>query len=114
MTLTAGKELAELRKGMDFPAVSAAVYLERALDGSCAAARVVLGAVGSAPTRVADAEAALVGSELEPEALSAAAKACVAAAKPMKNVDLSPSYRRRVAGVVLEKAAFRAWERAST
>ena len=101
------------RKGLDFPAVAAAVSLQRAADATCATARVVLGAVGSAPVRVAAAEAALVGSALEPAALGLAAEACVAAAKPMKNVDFSPLYRRRVAGVLLEQSALQAWQRAS-
>ena len=99
-----------VRKGMDFPAVSAAVYLERAPDGTCSGARVVLGAVASAPLRVPEAEALLEGSTLEPAALDAAAAACVAAARPVKNVDLTPAYRKKMVGVLFRRAVLEAWE----
>lgn len=102
-----------VRRGLDFPAVSAAVYLERGDDGACARARVVLGAVGSAPVRVPAAEDALRGSQLDPEALAAASAAGVAAARPMKNVDLPPAYRKKVAGALVQRAARQAWERAA-
>ncbi len=102
-----------VRRGMDFPAVAAAVYLERDRDGICARARVVLGAVGSGPVRVPEAEAVLEGSSLDAEILAAASAVGVAAARPMKNVDLTPGYRKKVAGAVLRQAALQAWERAS-
>ncbi len=101
------------RKGLDFPAAAAAVCLERGADGLCSSARVVLGAVASAPRRVAEAEAALVGSKLEDDVLVEVAAACTAAAKPVKNVDLTPAYRRKVAGVLAKRAALAAWQRIS-
>jgi CO/xanthine dehydrogenase FAD-binding subunit len=101
------------RKGLDFPAASAAVYLERGADGLCSRARVVLGAVASAPMRVAEAEAALVGSKLEDDVLVAVAAACTTAAKPVKNVDLTAAYRKKVAGVLAKRAALVAWQRIS-
>ena len=95
---------------MDFPAVSAAVCLEQAPDGTCSGARVVLGAVASSPFRVPEAEGLLEGSTLELAALDAAAAACVAAARPVKNVDLTPAYRKKMAGVLFRRAALEAWE----
>ena len=99
------------RKGLDFPAASVAVWLERGADGVCCGARVVLGAVASAPMRVAEAEAALVGSKLEDDVLAAVAVACTTAAKPVKNADLTPVYRKKVAGVLAKRAALAAWQR---
>ncbi|MDF1555154.1 MAG: FAD binding domain-containing protein [Deferrisomatales bacterium] len=99
-----------VRRGMDFPAVSAAVYVEQDPAGVCRGARVVLGAVASLPLRVPEAEALLEGSTLEPAVLDAAAAACVAAARPVKNVDLTPAYRKKMAGVLFRRAAREAWE----
>ncbi len=98
------------RKGLDYPAAAAAVYLERSEDGRCGAARVVLGAVGSRPLRVAEAEEALVGTRLEPGDLERAAHAARQAARPVKNIDLTPAYRKTVVGSLLVRAAREAWE----
>ncbi len=108
----AAYEKLRMRHALDFAAASAAVYLER--DGArCAAARVVLGGLGQQPIRVPGAEQALTGSGLEPEALEAAAEAAAAAARPAKNTDLTPAYRRRMAGVLVKRAAARAWDQAA-
>ncbi len=101
------------RQGLDFPAAAAAVSVERDGRGRCAAARVVLGAVGSAPLRVPEAEAALVGTDLDGAALEGAAAAARRAARPVKNVDLTPAYRRQVVGVLVARAARRAWAAAA-
>lgn len=108
----AAYEKLRTRRGLDFPAVAAAVYLTRGPDGTCADARVVLGAVGSGPVPVPEAEASLRGTRLSDAVLEAAAGAARRAATPAKNVDLTPTYRRRVAGVLVARAARRAWARA--
>ncbi|GAB4277952.1 MAG: xanthine dehydrogenase family protein subunit M [Deferrisomatales bacterium] len=106
-------EKLRMRRGLDFPAAAAAVRLARGGDGRCAEARVVLGAVASGPVRVPEAEQALVGSRLEAGALAAAAEAARRAARPVKNTDLTPGYRRDVVGALVERAARRAWARAN-
>jgi 4-hydroxybenzoyl-CoA reductase subunit beta len=100
-----------MRKGLDFPAASAAVCLERGADGLCSRARVVLGAVASGPMRVVEAEAALVGSKLEDDVLVAVAAASTAAAMPVNNVDLTAAYRKKIAGILAKRAALAAWQR---
>ncbi|MEW6486750.1 MAG: FAD binding domain-containing protein [Thermodesulfobacteriota bacterium] len=97
------------RKGLDFPAAAAAVCVQRDGEGRCSAASVVLGAVGSGPLRVPEAEAALIGSRLEEPALGTAAEAARKAARPVKNADLTPPYRRKVVGTLVARAARRAW-----
>ncbi len=105
-------EKVRARRGLDFAAASAAVWVEAGEDGACRDARVVLGAVASGPVRAAEAEAALRGSRMEPEALAAAADAARRAARPVKNADFTPAYRRKVVGVAVKRAAARAWQRA--
>ncbi|MBI5442779.1 MAG: FAD binding domain-containing protein [Deltaproteobacteria bacterium] len=108
-----GWEKLRLRKGLEFALASAAVYLEAAEDGVCREACVVLGAVGSGPLRVREAEEALRGTTVGEDALAAAAGAAARAARPVKNVDTTPSYRREVAGVAVVRATRRAWDMAT-
>ncbi|NTU60007.1 MAG: hypothetical protein HGA98_02985 [Deltaproteobacteria bacterium] len=106
----AGWEKIRMRKGLDFAVASAAAYVELGADGKCTAARVVLGALGSGPIRVTEAEEALVGSSaLDETLLEKVGAAARAAARPMKNVDLTPAYRKKVAGVAAKRAVEKAW-----
>jgi xanthine dehydrogenase YagS FAD-binding subunit len=61
--------------------VAAALDLE---DGVVRAARIVLGGVAHKPWRVRDAENALLGRRLDDAVLEAAAEACVAGARPLR------------------------------
>lgn len=109
----AGWEKIRTRRSLDFSAASAAAYIETAPDGSCRDVRVVLGAVGSGPIRITEAENALRGRTLDADRLEKVADAARAAARPMKNADLTPGYRRQVAGVAAKRAVERAWRQAS-
>lgn len=100
------------RTEMDIAVVGAAVALELDGEGAVAAARVVLGAVAPTAVRVPDAEAALVGTRLEEDALDAAAAAASAAANPIDDKRGTVAYRKKVAGVLTKRAAKIARERA--
>ena len=96
---------------MDIAVVGAAVQLS--MDGdSVASAKVALGAVAPTVVRVADAEAALVGSTLDDDALAAAAAAASAACNPIDDKRGTIQYRRQVAGVLTKRAAQIAAQRA--
>src|SRR5437773_2084369 len=70
------------RGSFDFPVLGVAVWLR--WDGRyVAAARVVLGGVGSRPQEVAEAGAALTGTDLPDESIGAAADAAYRPAKPL-------------------------------
>jgi carbon-monoxide dehydrogenase medium subunit len=100
------------RTEMDIAVAGAAVAVELAADGSCAAARVALGAV--APTVVAapQAAAALVGSRFDADALARAAAAASEACNPIDDKRGTIAYRRKVAGVLVRRAAAIAADRA--
>ena len=92
------------RGSVDFPilGVAAAVHLDDA--GVCTSARIILGAVASAPLRVADAEAALVGETFGSESIAAAAEAARKLARPLYNTDLTSRYRKRMVPVFVRRA----------
>lgn len=92
------------RTEMDIAVVGAAVRVT--MDGgSVTSAGVVLGAVAPTAVRVADAEAALVGSTVDDDTLAAVAAAASAACNPIDDKRGTIGYRTQVAGVLAKRAA---------
>jgi len=83
------------RGAFDFPvlAVGAAVRRE---GGLVAEARIVLGAVASAPLRASAAERILVGRRLDVTAITEAADAAAGPSRPMDNTDFSFLWRKEM------------------
>jgi 4-hydroxybenzoyl-CoA reductase subunit beta len=83
------------RGSFDFPVLSvgAAVRLE---GERVAEARIVLGAVSSAPVRAARAEAILAGASFDMTAITQAAEAAAQPSRPMDNTDFSFLWRKEM------------------
>ncbi len=93
-----------LRKSIDFPLAGVALGGRKTSNRSFKQPRVVLGALASGPLTVAEAAAALSGKSYnDRNALQQAVAAVVAAAKPVANIGSRPGYRKKVAGVLLQK-----------
>jgi CO/xanthine dehydrogenase FAD-binding subunit len=102
-----------IRKSIDFALVSAAVNLS-VKDGACEDVRVVLGSVGSAPIRVVKAEEVMKDKKLTDDVLEEGAELAYKDAKPVANiVDVTPSYRKEMARVMMRRAAKKAMARAA-
>ncbi len=94
-----------IRGSIDFPLVSVAAKI--VWDGrsdNCAEAKIILSAVGPAPVEVLEAEAFLKESLLNHEVIQHASEMAAAAAHPVANIDSTPTYRRRMAGILTQKA----------
>ena len=102
------------RTEMDIAVVGAGVRLTLDGDGTVSAASVALGAVAPTVVRVPAAEAALVGSRLDDDALATAAAAASDACNPIDDKRGTISYRRQVAGVLTRRAAGIAADRIRT
>ena len=90
----------------DWPAVGVAVWLRR--DGAgIAEARIVVGGATVRPTRIAAAEAALVGTR-DGAGFAAAAAAAAAAVDPIADVRGSRAYKREMVRVHAQRALIRA------
>jgi aerobic carbon-monoxide dehydrogenase medium subunit len=100
------------RTEMDIAVVGAAVSVALDARGRCASARVALGAVGPKVILAAEAAAALAGSAGDDAALTRAGEAASAAARPISDKRGTVHYRRRVAGVLVRRAAAAAFARA--
>lgn len=92
------------RKAANTPAV-VTVAARVAMEGDVVAdARVALGAVGPHPLRSAGAEAALLGRPLTHAAIAEAVAAAMEDAEPFSDSVASAWYRRRMVGVMVERA----------
>ncbi len=92
------------RGAIDFPILGVAAAVRLDGDGTCTHARVVLGAVAPRPVEAAGAEEVLVGQQLTPEVIDAAAQAAWKPARPLDNADLTISYRKQMVRVYVARA----------
>ena len=92
------------RGAIDFPLLGVAAAVRTDADGTCTEARLVLGAVATAPLSVPQAAEVLVGGALTEEAIVAAAEKAMSATKPMDALDLPLAYRRRMVMVHVARA----------
>jgi 4-hydroxybenzoyl-CoA reductase subunit beta len=96
------------RGAFDFPVLSVGAAVRREGD-RVVEARIVLGAVASAPVRALGAEERLAGRRLDAETIEEASAAAAVTAKPMDNTDFSFLWRKAltrkwVAGALKELA----------
>lgn len=99
----AGMGFAELaRRHGDFALAAAAVVLSRAGAGH---ARVVVNGMGDGPVRVPAAEAALHRGDFSDAAIDEAAAAASAAVAPLDDLHAPAWYRKKIAGVMVARAA---------
>ena len=93
------------RGSIDFPILGVAVALQIAEDGTCTAARLVLGAVASRPVPVPEEiTSLLVGERITPERVDEVAQKAYRPAKPLDNTDMHLSYRKKMARVYIAGA----------
>jgi 4-hydroxybenzoyl-CoA reductase subunit beta len=92
------------RGAIDFPLLGVAAAVRTDADGVCTEARIVLGAVATAPLPVPKAAELLVGAALTEESITAAAETAMSATKPMDALDLPLAYRRRMVMVHVARA----------
>ncbi len=100
------------RSEMDIAVVGAGVCVTLVAKGRCTTARVALAAVAPTPLLAPAAADALVGTDLDDAALERAAAAASEACQPIDDKRGTAVYRRKVAGVLVRRAASIAAERA--
>lgn len=101
------------RTEMDIAVAGAGVALTLDENGTCSAARVSIGAVAPTALLVNEAAEALIGTQVDDDALQASADACSNAASPITDKRGTIVYRRKVVGVLCKRAAAIARDRAS-
>ncbi|MGA3400206.1 MAG: FAD binding domain-containing protein [Acetobacteraceae bacterium] len=93
-------------KSFDWSIADVAIVLDRAPDGRCRHASIVLGAAAPVPWRAAQAEAALAGQMIDATVARAAGQAAIAGAVPLRhNAYKLPILATLVRRAVLQAAA---------
>lgn len=92
------------RGSIDFPILGVAAAVQVSDDGVVEDARLVLGAVASAPIRIREAEEAVVGSRLDDDVIERVATLAAHPVRPYDNVDLGSRYRTWMAPVFVTRA----------
>jgi CO/xanthine dehydrogenase FAD-binding subunit len=93
------------RRQQNTPAVvTVAIRAIRDDQGKCTEARVALGAAGDTPFRATQAEAALLGSNLDAGAITEAAALAADEARPFSDAIASAWYRQKMVGVYVRRA----------
>lgn len=92
--------------------VSAAALITRQASGTCAAARVAIGGLGSGPIRAIPTEMELQGKPLTSQVIAAAAAKAAEETDPVEDSYASTEYKQHVAAVYARKAIEAAVERA--
>ena len=111
-TVSAFEEFSE-RAG-DFALASVCVAAARDESGACTWIRVGLGAVASTPVRSAAAEAAYLGSRLDPAASDAACAALSQEIRPRGGLHVPAEYRAELAAVLLRRAVARIYAQSAS
>lgn len=107
---TGAYEKLRIRGAMEFPSAGVAVVLNMREDKLCGKAKIVLGAVASAPVEATKAEKVLTEKTIDEGLLEEAAQEAVKRAHPIANLSLDVGYRRTMIGVLLKRAVKRALE----
>jgi carbon-monoxide dehydrogenase medium subunit len=100
------------RTEMDIAVVGVAVNLTLDSEGRVSSARVALGAVAPTVLLLREAAKAIIGTKLDAGALEALASVCSAACRPIDDKRGTIEFRKKVAGVLAQRAARTAYERA--
>lgn len=100
------------RTEMDIAVVSAGVNLTLDEHGVVKSARVALGAVAATVLLVEEAAEVLIGSRLDEATMERLAKVCAGACRPIDDKRGTIEFRRKVAGVLAQRAATSAYARA--
>ena len=100
------------RKAMELATVGVAVTLSLTDDGAVDDVRIVLGAVAPTPIRARRAEDMMRGERVSPGLLEVVSRTAMSESKPISDVRASAEYRRRMVGVLTQRAVEQALERA--
>jgi CO/xanthine dehydrogenase FAD-binding subunit len=101
------------RRAMDLAIVGVAALVTLA-GGTCKDAKIALGAVAPTPIRAKKAEDILRGKALNDKTIKEAAETAMKEARPISDIRASEEYRRKIVGVLTQRAIKQAWERAKT
>jgi len=90
------------RESIEFPIVSLALHIEK--NEEIRKARIIFSGVGSGPIETIEAEKMLENASLDDRAIERVSNRAAKEISPMRTSIYSPSYKRRIAGILLRQA----------
>jgi 4-hydroxybenzoyl-CoA reductase subunit beta len=105
-------EKLRVREGMDYPMAGVAVMVKRNRSGTIEQSKMVLGAVGSSPNEISNAEGLLKGHKPTDDLLQSVSREAMDKVQPVGNLAMNASYRRKMVGVLVKRALRRALAKA--
>jgi CO/xanthine dehydrogenase FAD-binding subunit len=93
-----------LRDSLEFPIVSLALHIEEDRDEGIKKGRIILSAVGSGPVEAAEAEKILKRASLNHRMVETISNEAIQEISPMRTSVHSPTYKRKMAGILLREA----------
>lgn len=102
-----------IRKSIDFPLASVAVFIRLEGKKTCHDSRMVLGAVGPKPQELDGIHELLEGKNLSGSIIEEASSIAYKAAKPVANAGSVPSYRKKIVNVFVKKALEQALQKSA-
>jgi CO/xanthine dehydrogenase FAD-binding subunit len=92
------------RESIEFPIVSLALHIEKDGNEEIRRAKIIFSAVGSGPIETIEAEKMLENVSLDQRTIEKVSNQAVREISPMRTSIDSPSYKRRIAGILLRQA----------
>jgi len=97
-------EKLRVREGMDFPMAGAAVMVKKNRSGIIEKAKIVLGAVGSSPKEADKAAGLLEENKPTDDLIQRVSREAMDGARPVGNLAMNAGYRKKMVGVLVERA----------
>lgn len=98
-----------LRRALHIATVNVAARIDIDSSGTVRVARIALGSVAPVIVRARAAEELLLGKQLTPDAIGAAARRVIEAASPISDLRASGAYRKAILAVLARRALTSAW-----
>lgn len=92
------------RDGLEFPIVSMAIHLDIADTGRVRKTRIVFSGVGCGPVEARDAEKLLKAVSLDEQVIEKVSSQVTKEVSPMRTSLTSPTFKRKMAGILLKQA----------
>jgi CO/xanthine dehydrogenase FAD-binding subunit len=103
-------EKLRIRKGLEYPLVSASVFLSETTDGNLDNVRIVIGAAASRPKIIENASAYLTRRNASDEDINEVTNLAEKLSEMVNNLSVSAAYRKKMVMVVTKRALQNAFQ----
>jgi len=92
------------REALEFPIVSLALSMEKGKDGRITKSKIVFSGIGTGPVETVEAEKGMRGESVDEGLIEKVSVQASKGVSPMRTSTISPTYKRKMAGILLKQA----------